>query len=418
MNAIIDAAIGHSRTIVAALVLILIAGTSAYIGVPKEAEPDINIPIIYVNVSHEGISPEDAERLLIKPLEEELRSIEGVKEMRATAFQGGANVLMEFDAGFDADVAMSDVRDKVDLAKPELPEDSDEPTVHEVNFSLFPVLVVTLSGALPERSLLRIARDLQDRIEGIPAVLNVDIAGDREELVELIVDPLTLESYGLDARAILDAVARSNRLVAAGSLDTGQGRFAVKVPGLFQGAEDILNMPLKVDGDAVVRFRDVGLLRRTFKDPEGFARINGEPALALEVTKRTGENIIETIEAVRALVDAQSAAWPDAVKVHYSQDKSSNIRVMLADLQNNVLSAVILVMVVVVAALGLRSAGLVGVAIPGSFLTGILVLASFGLTVNIVVLFSLILAVRHAGRRRDRGHRVRRPQDERGPAPA
>ena len=393
MNAIIDAAIGHARTIVAALVLILIAGTSAYLSVPKEAEPDINIPIVYVNVSHEGISPEDSERLLIKPIEEELRSIEGVKEMRSTAYQGGANVLLEFEAGFNADTALDDVRDKVDLAKPELPEDSDEPTVHEVNLSLFPVLVVTLSGPLPERSLLRLARDLQDRIEGIPSVLNVDIAGDREEQVELIVDPLSLESYGLDARAIIDAVARSNRLVAAGSIDTGQGRFAVKVPGLFEGADDILNMPLKVDGDAVVRFRDVGTLRRTFKDPEGFARINGEPALALEISKRTGENIIATIEAVRALVETQRPLWPEAVRVHYSQDKSSDIRVMLTDLQNNVLSAVILVMVVVVAALGLRSAGLVGVAIPGSFLTGILVLATFGLTVNIVVLFSLILAV-------------------------
>ena len=393
MNAIIDAAVSHSRTVVAALLLILIAGSVAYVSVPKEADPDINIPVIYTYLEHDGISPEDAERLLVKPMEEELRGIEGVKEMRSTAYLGGANVILEFDAGFDADEAMTDVREKVDLAKAELPEETDEPSVHEVNFSLFPVLVVTLSGDLPERTLLRLARDLQDRIEGIASVLRVEIGGDREELVELIVDPLVLESYGLDARAIVDSVTRSNRLVAAGSLDTGQGRFAIKVPGLFEDSQDILNMPVKVDGDSVVRFRDIGVLQRTFKDPEGFARINGESALALEVTKRTGENIIATIEAVRAVVEAERQRWPEAVKVHYSQDKSTNIRTMLSDLQNNVLSAVILVMIVVVAALGLRSAGLVGVAIPGSFLTGILVLSIAGLTVNIVVLFSLILAV-------------------------
>ena len=393
MNAIIDAALGRSRTVIAGLVLILISGMTAYITVPKESEPDINIPILYVNMTHEGISPEDAERLLIKPMEQELQSIEGLKEMRSTAFLGGANIVLEFDAGFDADLAMSDVQNKVDLAKPDLPAETDEPTVHEVNFSLFPVLVVTLSGDVPERTLLRLARSTRDKLEAISSVLSVQIGGERDELVELIVDPLVIESYSLNAGDIVDAVSRSNRIVAAGSLDTGQGRFAIKVPGLFETADDILNTPVKVDGDAVVRFRDIGTLRRTFRDPESFARINGARAIALEVTKRTGENIIETIETVRALVEKERATWPSEVTVNYSQDKSSNIRTMLADLQNNVLSAVLLVMIVVVAALGLRSAGLVGIAIPGSFLTGILVIASVGLTINMVVLFSLILAV-------------------------
>jgi len=393
MNALIDAALGHARTVIASLVLILLAGGYAYVAVPKEAEPDINLPVIYVNVHHEGISPEDAERLIIKPLEEQLRNIEGVKEMRSTAFLGGANVVMEFDAGFDVDVAMADVRDKVDLAKPELPEDADEPTVHEINLSLFPVLVVTLSGDVPERTLLGLARDLQDRIEALSGVLKAQIAGDREELIEVVVEPLVLESYNLNATDLIETVERSNRVVAAGALDTGEGRFAIKLPGLFGSMEDILNMPVKVNEDAVVRFQDVATLRRTFKDPEGMARINGQPAIALEVSKRTGENIIDIIERVRAQVDAARAAWPDGVVVTYSQDKSSHIRTMLADLRNNVLSAVLLVMVVVVAALGLRSAGFVGIAIPGSFLSGILVLAAFGFTINIVVLFSLILAV-------------------------
>ncbi len=393
MNALIDAAIGRSRAVLAGLVLLLIAGTYAYVTVPKEAEPDINIPVLYTDIRHEGIAPEDAERLLIKPLEEELRDIEGVKEMRSTAYLGGANIVLEFDAGFDVDRALADVREKIDLAKPELPEGTDEPTLHEINLSLFPVLLVTLSGDVPERGLLRLARGLRDRIEQVSAVLKVQIAGDRDELVELIIDPLVIESYNLSARDIIDAVARSNRVIAAGSVDTGQGRFDIKLPGLFATPEDILNMPVKVSGDAVVRFRDIGSLRRTFKDPEGLARINGRPAIALEVSKRSGQNIIETIEEVRAVVEAERRGWPEEVVVTFSQDKSTAIRTMLADLQNNVLIAVLLVMVVVVAALGLRAAGLVGIAIPGSFLTGILILTSAGLTVNIVVLFSLILAV-------------------------
>ncbi|RDD61334.1 efflux RND transporter permease subunit [Ferruginivarius sediminum] len=393
MTALIEAALTHSRTVLSLLLLLLIGGTYAYIAIPKEADPDVNIPVIYAQVHHEGISPEDSERLLVQPLEQELRSVEGVDEMRSIAYQGGANVILEFEAGFDADAAMQDVREKVDLAEPELPEEADEPTVHEVNLSLFPVLVVTLSGEVPERALLSLARDLRDEIEALPPVLDVEIAGDREELVELIVDPIVMESYGIDARQVMEAVSRSNRLVAAGSLDTGGGRFAIKVPGLFSDPQDILDMPVKVSGDAAVTFADIGTLRRTFKDPETFARINGERGIALEVSKRTGENIIETIEQVRATVEKGRANWPDVVSVTYSQDKSANIRTMLSDLQNNVLAAVILVMVVIVAALGVRSAGFVGLAIPGSFLTGILVLYLAGLTVNVVVLFSLILAV-------------------------
>jgi len=397
MNAIIDAALSHSRTVIATLVLILLSGTVAYIEIPKEADPDINIPIIYVSMSHEGISPEDAERLLVRPMEQELRVIEGVKEMRATAFEGGANVTMEFDAGFDADVALDDIREKVDLAKPELPEETDEPTVHEVNFSLFPVIVVTLSGPVPERTLLKLARDLQDRIEGISTVLKAEIAGDREELVEILIDPVKVESYGLSPIDTVNAIRQSNLLVAAGSQDTGKGRFSLKVPGLFESVWDIVNMPVKVEGDAVVKLGDIAEIRRGFKDPEGYARVGGEPAIALEVSKRSGENIIDTVAAIRSVVETERQAWPEAlrplVRVGFNSDKSDDIRDMLNDLQNNVIAAILLVMIVVVSALGARTAGLVGIAIPGSFLTGILVLSAMGFTVNIVVLFSLILAV-------------------------
>ncbi|MEQ9642188.1 MAG: efflux RND transporter permease subunit [Alphaproteobacteria bacterium] len=393
MNAIIDAALSRSRTVLAALVLVLIAGIVAYVTIPKEADPDIDIPIIYVSMSHDGISPSDAERLLVRPVEEELRGIEGVKEMRSTASEGHASVLLEFDAGFDADQAMLDVREKVDLVKPELPDETDEPVVNEVNIGLFPVLTVTLSGNVPERALLKIARDLKDQVEALPGVLSADIAGDREELLEVVIDPARLESFGLTQIELINAVALNNKLVAAGALDTGAGRFAVKVPGLLETARDVLDLPIKASGDGVVTLKDITTVRRTFKDATTFARVNGEPALTLEVKKRLGVNIIETIDQVRMVVAEMQPGWPAALQVGFIQDKSQDIRSMLTDLQNNVLSAVLLVMIVVVAALGVRTAGLVGLAIPTSFLFGILVLHSLDLTVNIVVLFSLILAV-------------------------
>jgi multidrug efflux pump len=390
---IIGGALSHSRTVLGLLAFILVAGAISYITIPKESDPDVNIPIIYVSMHHEGISPEDAERLLVRPMEQELRGIEGSKEMRSTAYEGGANVLLEFEAGFDSDTALSDVRDKVDLVRPDLPEDTDDPTVNEVNLSLFPVLVVTLSGDLPERMLLRIARDMQDRLEGLETVLEVNITGEREEVVEVLIDPVLVESYGLEPEDLLARVGASNRLVAAGALDTGSGRFAIKVPGLFESADDILDLPIVNSGDAIVRVRDVAQVRRSFKDPTTFARVNGNPALGLEVVKRTGENIIETIAAVQEIVEQERPYWPHGLTVGYSNDKSEDIRTMLTDLQNNVLSAILLVMIVVVGALGVRGGLLVGLAIPGSFLAGVMALSIMGLTVNVVVLFALILAV-------------------------
>jgi len=394
MAPVIDAALMRSRTVLSVLIFLLIAGTYAYKNIPKESSPDINIPILYVSMALEGISPNDSERLLLRPMEQELSSIEGLKKLKSTGYTGGGFVILEFQAGFDSDQAIEDVQKAVDRAKSELPDTIDrDPEVTEVNFSLFPVLVVTLSGQVSERSLVRIAQSLQEKIEGIGTVLEANISGDREELVEIIVDPILLESYRLRGTDILQFFARSNRLVAAGDLDTGVGRFSVKVPGLFENANDIMEMPLRTAQDSVIKVRDVAQIRQTFKDPENFARINGQRAVALNIVKRTGENIIETIEAVQSVVSTQQEFWPEGVEVIYTLDQSDDIRERLSDLQNNMISAVLLVMIVVIAAMGVHAAGLVGVAIPAAFLSGVLIIFLMGLTVNVVVLFGLILSV-------------------------
>lgn len=396
MYSLIDAAMSRSRTMLSLLLFILVAGIGTYITIPKESSPDITIPIIYVSVGHQGISPTDAERLLVRPIEQELRSIEGVKEMTATASEGHASVVLEFNVGVDLTKAMADVRDAVDLAKPKLPEDSDEPTVNEVTLaSEQPVLSVVLYGTVPERTIVQIARELGDKLESYRQILEVDIAGDREDIVEIIVDPLLMESYSLDQADIYNLIALNNRVVAAGFVDTGYGRFSIKVPSVFNSLKDVLELPIKVDGKQVVTFGDVATVRRAFRDPESFARLDGKSAVVLDIKKRAGENIIETVELVKTVVGVaqQRAEWPNNLLVKFTWDESKDVKIMLNDLQNNILSAIILVVIVIIAILGVRTALLVGISIPGSFLTGLLVLSVFGLTVNIVVLFSLIMAV-------------------------
>ena len=391
MHTLIAAALDRSRTTILILLFLLCGGLVAYIAMPKESNPDVAIPIIYVSVTLEGISPEDGERLLVRPLEQELRSLEGVKEMRSVSNEGHASVTLEFDAGFDAKVALADVREKVDTARSKLPEEADEPTVSEVNVALFPVLSVGLSGPIAETELVYIARRLKENIEGIAEVLSVEIGGDREDLLEIVVDPQVLDSYGINYNELFNLVSRNNRLVAAGSLDTGAGRMSMKVPGVIENLEDVMSMPIKVVGDSVVTFADVAAIRRTFKDPAGFARINGQPAIVLEVAKRSGANIIETIDQVKALMEQAKPLLPPGVEVSYIMDKSQEVQNMLNDLLNNVLTAIVLVLILVVASMGMRSALLVGLTIPGAFLSGILLIWLLGFTLNIVVLFSLIL---------------------------
>jgi len=393
MSKIIDDAISHARLTIALLIFVLTAGYVAYATIPKEAEPDVRIPIIYVLLEQRGISPEDAERLLLRPVETTLKAVKNVKEMRSSAFEGGGYVLLEFEAGFNSDAALADVRAKVDDAKRELPSDVEEPVVREVNLSLYPVLVVSLSGDLPERSLLRIARNAKNIIEQVPGVLSAELRGARDEAVEIIAEPMLMKSYGVSLDQLIAITRASNSLVAAGALEGETGRFAVKVPSLIERPGDVLSIPITASAGATVTLGDVAQVKPTFKDATTITRVNGRRAMTIEVSKRTGANLIETVDGVKAAVEKLKATWPASVEVAFTQDKSKVIRQMLSDLQNSVATAVLLVAVIILFALGFRASLFIGIAIPASFLAGVLGLYLAGLTVNIVVLFSLILAV-------------------------
>lgn len=393
MDRLIDAAFSRTRVVVLLLLGLLALGAINYSTIPKESFPEVQIPTVYVSTSLEGISPEDAERLLVKPLETELAALIGLDSMTGTASEGHASVQLEFEPGFDPDTALDKVREAVDRASDELPEDATDPTVDEVNTALFPILTAILSGPVPERTLNSLANGLKDRLEGLGGVLEVDVAGERVEMLEVLIDPTVFETYNLSFDELTNQINRNNLLIAAGAIENGAGRMVLKVPGLVEDVSDIMEMPVKVSGDTVVTFSDVASVRNTFEDPSSFARINGQPALALEVTKRSGANIIETVEQVKKSVAAAQAEWPDSVQINYMQDESKQVETMLADLESNVIAAVLLVMIVIVWALGIRSSILVGLAIPGAFLAGVSGLYFMGYTMNMVVLFSLILVV-------------------------
>ncbi|MEL6826029.1 MAG: efflux RND transporter permease subunit [Pseudomonadota bacterium] len=393
MNGLIDGAIGRARMVLAILVVALIAGTMTYINLPKEADPDVPIPFVGITIPLEGVSPEDAERLLVRPVESELQGIEGVKQIDSFALEGAGQIIVEFDVSFDQDQAVLDVQEKVDLAQRDFPEEAREPIITEINAALFPILAINLYGDAPERSLYKIGLELSDELEGLEGVLEANLNGDREEVLEIEVDPAKLEAYNLSYQEIFAAVANNNRLVPAGRIDMGEGRFPVKVPGLIKTAQDAFDLPIKSAGDASITLSDVSTVRRTFKDRNQYAKFDGQPAVSIQIVKRTGANILDTVAEVQEIVERSQEKWPSTVNVTLTSDMSEMIDEQLGQLQASIAVAVVLVMIIVVAALGLRSAGMVGLAIPGSFVMAFLMLGMFGYTINMMVMFGMVIAV-------------------------
>jgi len=393
MNSVVNFFFKQTRVVILLLVTILIFGLTSYQNIPKESAPEVPIPIAYVSTSLDGISPEDSERLLLKPLETELSTIEGLKKYNSVASEGHASVTLEFEAGYPVNIAINNTKDAVDKVKAKLPNDAKDPTVTEINTALFPVLTVIVTGNVPTTTLNKVSEKIKESLESLKGVLEVDINGSQDEIIEITVDKNIFESYNLSFQDIIQQVNNNNRLVAAGNINSKTGNFIIKSPGLIQNVDDILNMPIKVEEKKVVKFSDVASIKRVLKDPEGYARINGNPAIALEIKKKVGVNIIETIDDVKQKLEEQRELIPENINFIYLQDESKQVKTMLSDLENNVIASVILVMIVILFTLGVRSSILIGLSIPGSFLAGVIILNLMGFTMNIVVLFALILVV-------------------------
>ena len=390
---IIDYIMQARRTIVFLMIIIISIGSLTYLNIAKDAEPDIDIPFIYVTVPHQGISPEDSERLIVRPLENQLKTIEGIEEMNGSASNGFGSVLLEFDINFDKDKALGDVREKVDMVKSKLPQDAEEPIVLEFNMAELPTIVVSLSGDVPDRTLFYHAKRLQTKLESIPGVLEAVVTGDREDLMEILVSPSKLENYNISLMDLIKSITGNNRLVAAGSIDKGQGKFSIKVPAVYESAQDVYNLVIFSSGDGAVTLGDVAEIRKTYKDTESFARVNGRPAVALQVKKRIGENVLEINEKVRLEAEEYVENLSENIEINFTSDNSDYILEMLKSLQAAVTNAIISVMILVIGALGIRSALMVGISIPTSFLMAISLLALSGGYINMMVMFGLLVSV-------------------------
>ena len=397
MTGVVDWAASRARRVLAFILLSLTVGTVAYVSLPKEGEPDIEIPTLVISVPFAGISAADSETLLIKPMETELADLDGLDRMTSTAAEGYANVVLEFEFGWDKTQVMADVRDAMDSAESEFPDGFEQYTLDEFNFSEFPIVIVNLSGPVPERTITRVAKDLQDDIEALDSVLEASIVGSRDEMLEVVIGPLRLEAYTVTASELLNVVQNNNQLIAAGEVETAQGTFAVKIPSSFDEPSDVYDLPVKTNGDRVVTLGDLAQINLTFEDRESTARFNAEDTVALQVVKRKGFNLIDTATAVKVLVAEKAGEWPDglkaAVEVGTSNDQSREVASMVGQLEGSVLPAISLVMIVSLAFLGPRASILVGFAIPTSFLLCFVLLAIMGISISNIVMFGLILSV-------------------------
>ena len=390
---IIDYIMAARRTVVFLMMIVISIGLLTYINIAKDAEPDIDIPLIYIGVAHQGISPEDAERLIVKPLENQLKTIEGLEDMMATAVNGFGSVMLEFDIKFDKDKALGDVREKVDMVKSKLPSDAEEPVVIEFNMAEMPTLVISLSGDVPDRTLFYHAKRLQTKIEAIPGILEAPITGDREDLMEILVSPSKLENYNISLMDLIKSITSNNRLVAAGSIDKGQGKFSIKVPAVYESAQDVYNLVIFSSGEGTVTLGDVAEIRKTYKDTESYARVNGKPAVALQIKKRIGENVLDINKIVRKESKKYTDSLSENIKIDFTSDNSDYILEMLSSLQAAVINAIVSVMILIIAALGIRSALMVGISIPTSFLLAITILGATGGYINMMVMFGLLVSV-------------------------
>jgi len=394
MTNYIDAAISRARTTLSVFVAIMLTGFVSYLSIPVELNPDVEVPIIISTIIHDGISPEDAERLLAKPAELELKTLDGITSISSFSSENAATIITEFDIDFDSQFALAEVREAVNRAKARFPQNTEEPLFQEVSAASVPVVTIAIGGeGVDERTLLRIAENLQREIEILPSVLEAVMVGNREELLEAVIDPAKLETYGIPSSAIVQAVTSNNRLIPAGQVDTGQGSFSVKVPGLIENANDLFELPLASSSLGVLTVSDIADVRRTFKDATRYSYANGSASISLNVQKRKGANLVETMEQVDAVVQEIRPNLPPAVTLSYINNTAPLVIEQNIGLQGNMATAMVLVLIVVIAAVGVRSGLIVTLAVPFSFFFAFIIISLLGFTYNFMVIFGLLLGL-------------------------
>ncbi len=388
-----SALIRRSPAVLLAVACLVVFGAISYIGLPRESAPDVKIPVVMVTTIYSGVAPADIESLITIPLENELAGVKDLKKMTSNSSEGASIVSLEFEPEVVIEEALQLVRDRVNKAKKGIPEDAEEPTVREISFSDVPIMLVTIAGPVDETVLKRLGERLQDDVKRVPGVLDATLSGGREREIRVEVDPPRLAHFGFALTDVQNAISGENVNIPGGDVTAGASNYLVRVPGDFQSADDILNVPVKRKGDRPVFVRDVANLVDGYAPRSTYARMNGEPAVTVGITKRAGANIVEIADEAKAMVAAQAETWPDGVEYRVLADQSTQIRDMVSELENNIFTALILVVAVLLFALGVRTSLFVAIAIPLSMLLSFVLIDMFGMTLNMVVLFSLILAL-------------------------
>jgi multidrug efflux pump len=388
-----DWSLSHKTSVFVLLFIVIIAGFVSYANLPVESFPQIKQPVVIVSVPYIGVAPSDMETLVAQPIENKLKEITKIKKMTSSSVEGFTNITVEFETDMDIDEAVRKVREKVDQSKPDLPDDVEEPFVQEVNFENIPIMLVSIVGQQSLVRLKKIAEDLQDRFEQIPGVLDVNITGGLEREVKVNLNPARLRYYGLGVNDVISSIRQENTTIPGGSVESGNLKYTVRIPGEFDSIEELKNVVVKTINSYPVYIHDLADVEFGYKDQTTYSRLDDDPSVTLSIQKRSGENIIRIADEVKNILKKYEKQLP--AKTHYVilADQSKDIRSMVNDLENNIIAGLLLVIAVLYFFMGARNGLLVGIAIPLSMLVSFIVVSMLGYTLNMIVLFSLILAL-------------------------
>ncbi len=387
--------VDNSTSIIILTLIITVLGLGAYRTMPKESFPEIVIPTVYIGTPYPGNSPVDMENLITRPIEKELKSLNNVKDIKSTSVQDFSSIVVEFTPGVELAKAIQDVKDAVDKAKSELPTDLDQdPDVVEVNTSDFPIMNVNISGPYSEQELKRYGEYLEDAIEKLPEISKADLAGTVEREIQINVDPYKMESMGVSFGDISGAIQSENLTASGGSIKNGDFERTLRVDGEFTSPQDLEEIIVKTDQQKIVYLKDVAEIKDTFKDRTSYARSKNLPVITINVVKRSGENLLDAADKIKEIIETTKAnRFPENVEISITNDQSKQTRTQVSDLENSIIFGIILVVLVLMFFMGFRNALFVGSAIPLSMFISFLILDAFGISLNLMVLFSLILAL-------------------------
>ncbi len=386
-------AVDNRVTVYILIAIIVLMGTMAYRSLPREAAPDITIPLVIVSVPYVGVSPSDVEGLVTQPLERELKALKDVKEISSSSKEGLSTIRVEFETGIDIDEALRRVRDKVNQTKPELPTDIMEPMITEINFSEFPIMYVTIGGELGLTRLKKIAEDIQDKVEAVPGVLSAEISGALEPEVQVNCDVNRLKGYSVSFNDVINAIRSENLNTPGGSINTGTADYTVRIPGQFATPKPIEDLVIKMRNGSPIYVRDVAQVSYAFEDRMTYSRLNREPVVTISVKKRAGENLVQIADEVKRILEELRPSFPQGLRMNITNDTSIEINRMVYELENSVITGMFLVVVLLFMFFGLKNSLLISTSIPISMLIGFIIISMMGVTLNFVVLFTLVLVL-------------------------